>query len=89
MRAGFRSLRRRAQIPGRSYPHAEQCRAYGFGVRYTFSELSKDTYFAPAMRCAVSVAGDPAKRNISEPQIAPDIQPRRARAVVPHLPSKL
>ena len=43
----------------------------GFGVRYTFTELSKDTYFVPAMRYAVSFAGDPAKRNISEPQIAP------------------
>jgi len=43
----------------------------GFGVRYTFMELSKDTYFVPAIRYAVSFAGDPAKRNISEPQIAP------------------
>ena len=43
----------------------------GFGVRYTFTELSKDTYFVPAMRYAVSFAGDPTTRNISEPQIAP------------------
>ena len=43
----------------------------GFGVRYTFTELSMDTYFVPAMRYAVSFAGDPTKRNISEPQIAP------------------
>ncbi len=43
----------------------------GFGVRYTFTELSKDTYFVPAIRYAVSFAGDPAKRNIAEPQIAP------------------
>jgi hypothetical protein len=43
----------------------------GFGVRYTFTELSSDTYFVPAMRYAVSFAGSPAKRNISEPQIAP------------------
>lgn len=43
----------------------------GFGVRYTFTELSKDTYFVPAIRYAVSFAGDPTKRNISEPQIAP------------------
>jgi hypothetical protein len=43
----------------------------GFGVRYTFTELSSDTYFVPAMRYAVSFAGNPAKRNISEPQIAP------------------
>ncbi len=43
----------------------------GFGVRYTFTELSQDTYFVPAIRYAVSFAGDPTKRNISEPQIAP------------------
>ena len=43
----------------------------GFGVRYTFTELSQDTYFVPAMRYAVSFAGNPTKRNISEPQIAP------------------
>ncbi len=43
----------------------------GFGVRYTFTELSKDTYFVPAIRYAVSFAGDPTKRNVSEPQIAP------------------
>ena len=43
----------------------------GFGVRYTFTELSSDTYFVPAMRYAVSFAGSPAKRAISEPQIAP------------------
>jgi hypothetical protein len=42
-----------------------------FGVRYSFTELSSDTYFAPKMRYAVSFAGDPTKRNISEPQIAP------------------
>ena len=43
----------------------------GFGVRYTFTELSSDTYFVPAMRYAVSFAGSPPKRDISEPQIAP------------------
>lgn len=42
----------------------------GFGVRYTFTELSSDTYFVPAMRYALSFAG-PGRRNISEPQIAP------------------
>jgi hypothetical protein len=42
-----------------------------FGVRYSFTELSSDTYFAPKIRYAVSFAGDPTKRNISEPQIAP------------------
>ncbi len=41
------------------------------GVRYTFTELSSDTYFVPKIRYAVSFAGDPTKRNISEPQIAP------------------
>ncbi len=43
----------------------------GFGFRYTFMELSKDTYFVPAMRYAVSFGGNPATRNISEPQFAP------------------
>ena len=43
----------------------------GFGVRYTFTEFSSNTYFVPAMRYAVSFAGSPASRNISEPQIAP------------------
>jgi hypothetical protein len=43
----------------------------GFGVRYTFTELSSDTYFVPAIRYAESFDGNPAKRNISEPQIAP------------------
>ena len=42
----------------------------GFGVRTTFTELSSDTYFVPAMRYAVSFAGY-GKRNISEPQFAP------------------
>jgi hypothetical protein len=42
-----------------------------FGVRYTFTELSPDTYFVPKMRYAMSFAGDPTKRNISEPQISP------------------
>ncbi len=43
----------------------------GFGFRYTFTELSQDTYFVPAMRYAVSFAGNPITRNISEPQFAP------------------
>ncbi len=43
----------------------------GFGVRYTFTELSSNTFFVPAMRYAISFAGSPAARNISEPQIAP------------------
>jgi len=43
----------------------------GFGVRYSFVDLGPDTYFVPVIRYAVSVAGDPTRRNISEPQIAP------------------
>jgi len=43
----------------------------GFGVRYSLPELGPNSYFVPAMRYAMSFAGDPSKRNISEPQIAP------------------
>ncbi len=43
----------------------------GFGVRYSFLELGDDTYFVPAMRYAVSVAGTPAARDISALQMAP------------------
>lgn len=43
----------------------------GFGVRYSFLEWGDNTYFVPAMRYAMSFAGSPATRNISEPQIAP------------------
>jgi Putative MetA-pathway of phenol degradation len=42
-----------------------------FGVRYTFLEWGDNTYFVPAMRYAMSFAGNPSKRDISEPQIAP------------------
>ena len=45
----------------------------GFGVRYSLPELGPDSYFVPAVRYAVSFAGDPARRNISEPQIAPTL----------------
>jgi hypothetical protein len=45
----------------------------GFGVRYSFLELGPDTYFVPVVRYAISVAGDPNRRNISEPQIAPTL----------------
>jgi len=45
----------------------------GFGVRYSFVDLGPDTYFVPVIRYAVSVAGDPTRRNISEPQIAPTL----------------
>ena len=44
-----------------------------FGVRYSFLELGPDTYFVPVVRYAISVAGDPNRRNISEPQIAPTL----------------
>jgi hypothetical protein len=43
----------------------------GFGVRYSFLELGMDTYFVPAMRYAVSVAGTHSTRDISELQMAP------------------
>jgi hypothetical protein len=43
----------------------------GFGIRYSFVDFGPDTYFVPVVRYAMSVAGDPARRRISEPQIAP------------------
>ncbi len=43
----------------------------GFGVRYSFLELGPDTFFAPQMRYAVSVAGTNSTRDISELQMAP------------------
>lgn len=45
----------------------------GFGVRYSLLEYGTDSYFVPAMRWAMSFAGDPASRRISEPQIAPTL----------------
>lgn len=45
----------------------------GIGARYSFLEFGSDTYFVPVVRYAISVAGDPARRNISEPQIAPTL----------------
>ncbi|MGA3310509.1 MAG: transporter [Xanthobacteraceae bacterium] len=45
----------------------------GFGVRYSFLEIGPDTYFVPVVRYAISFAGDPSRRNISEPQIAPTL----------------
>jgi hypothetical protein len=44
-----------------------------FGMRYSFTELGPDTYFVPLLRYAVSFAGDPSRRNISEPQFAPTL----------------
>ena len=40
----------------------------GFGARYSFLEFGDDTYFVPKMRYAISFAGDPSRRNRSEPQ---------------------
>jgi hypothetical protein len=45
----------------------------GFGFRYSFLEAGPNTYFVPKVRYAVSVAGDPTRRNISEPQFAPTL----------------
>ena len=45
----------------------------GFGIRYSFLEVGPDTYFVPVVRYAISFAGDPSRRNISEPQIAPTL----------------
>jgi Putative MetA-pathway of phenol degradation len=45
----------------------------GFGVRYSLPDLGSNSYFVPAIRYAISFAGDPSKRNISEPQIAPTL----------------
>jgi hypothetical protein len=45
----------------------------GFGVRYDFIEIGGDTYFVPVVRYAMSFAGDPSRRRISEPQIAPTL----------------
>ena len=43
----------------------------GAGVRYSFLEINPDTYFVPVLRWAMSFAGDPTRRRINEPQIAP------------------
>ena len=45
----------------------------GFGLRYSFLEFGSDTYFVPKIRYAISIAGDPARRMIDEPQIAPTL----------------
>jgi hypothetical protein len=41
------------------------------GFRYRLSEINSDSYFEPYARYDVSFAGDPAKRNISNLQLAP------------------
>jgi hypothetical protein len=45
----------------------------GFGVRYSILEWRTDSYFVPAVRYAMSFAGDPSARRISEPQFAPTL----------------
>ncbi len=45
----------------------------GLGIRYSFLDIGPDTYFVPVVRFATSFAGDPARRNIREPQIAPTL----------------
>jgi hypothetical protein len=45
----------------------------GAGVRVSLPELGPDSYFVPVVRYAMSFAGDPSRRNISEPQIAPTL----------------
>ena len=42
-------------------------------MRYSFPEIGPDTYFVPVVRYAISFAGNPSRRNISEPQIAPTL----------------
>ena len=41
------------------------------GFRYALSEINSDSYLEPFARYDVSFAGDPAKRNISNLQLAP------------------
>jgi hypothetical protein len=41
------------------------------GVRYSLPELSSGSYFEPILRYAVSFAGDPSKKDISNLQFAP------------------
>ena len=45
-----------------------------FGVRYTFKELSDETYFAPIVRYAITVARDSTQRNINQLQIEPNLK---------------
>jgi hypothetical protein len=42
-------------------------------VRYSFIDLGPDTYFVPVIRYALSVAGDPTRRNIRQAQISPKL----------------
>jgi hypothetical protein len=43
------------------------------GVRYSFADLGPDTYFVPVIRYALSVAGEPTRRNIRQAQISPKL----------------
>jgi hypothetical protein len=43
------------------------------GARVSLPEWGEDSYFVPTIRYALSFAGDPAARRISEPQIAPTL----------------
>jgi Putative MetA-pathway of phenol degradation len=45
----------------------------GLGLRYSFTDLGPDTYFVPVIRYALSVAGDPTRRNIRQAQISPKL----------------
>jgi hypothetical protein len=45
----------------------------GGGVRYSLPALGPDSYFVPAIRYAFSFAGDPSRRTIRQPQIAPTL----------------
>ena len=45
----------------------------GAAVRYSITEWGADSYFVPFVRYAISFNGNPAKRTISEPQIAPTL----------------
>jgi hypothetical protein len=43
----------------------------GVGLRYSFTDLGPNTYFTPVIRYALSVAGDPDRRNIRQVQFSP------------------
>jgi hypothetical protein len=43
------------------------------GARVSLSEISTSSYFEPLLRYAVSVAGDPTKKEISNLQFAPTL----------------
>ena len=47
--------------------------ASGVCTTYNRFEFGPDTYFVPVIRYAMSFAGNPTARTISEPQIAPTL----------------